>query len=138
MYVAPFRLFVDTNGSYRPATSFFRVQAFHFRNIASDYIASDYIASGYVASDYIASDYIASDNIASDYNASDYIASDYIASFPTKLSARYSAPQMSSHVGLCIKQWGMLQRTVSFINKIRMIQRTQMLQRTRRNTIGRQ
>ena len=30
----------------------------------------------------------------------------------------------------------MLQRTV-FINKIRMLQRTQMLQRTRRNTIGR-
>jgi len=30
----------------------------------------------------------------------------------------------------------MLQRTV-FINKIRMLQRTHMLQRTRRNTIGR-
>jgi len=30
----------------------------------------------------------------------------------------------------------MLQRTV-FINKIRMLQRTQMLQRTRKNTIGR-
>ena len=33
-------------------------------------------------------------------------------------------------------QWGKLQRTV-FINKIRMLQQTQMLQRTRRNTIGR-
>jgi hypothetical protein len=38
-------------------------------------------------------------------------------------------------------QWGMLQRTILqrtvFINKIRILQRTQMLQRTRRNTIGR-
>jgi hypothetical protein len=38
-------------------------------------------------------------------------------------------------------EWGMLQRTILqrtvFINKIRMPQRTQMLQRTRRNTIGR-
>jgi len=33
-------------------------------------------------------------------------------------------------------QWGMLHRTV-FINKIRMLQQTQMLQRTRRNTISR-
>jgi len=33
-------------------------------------------------------------------------------------------------------QWGMLQRTV-FINKIRMLQWTQMLQRTRRNTVSR-
>jgi hypothetical protein len=37
--------------------------------------------------------------------------------------------------------WGMLQRkkaaTNSFINKIRMLQRTQVLQRMRRNTIGR-
>ena len=33
-------------------------------------------------------------------------------------------------------QWGMLQRTV-LINNIRMLQRTQTLQRTRRNTIGR-
>jgi hypothetical protein len=32
-------------------------------------------------------------------------------------------------------QWGMLQQTV-FINKIRMLQQTQMLQWTRRNTIG--
>jgi hypothetical protein len=38
-------------------------------------------------------------------------------------------------------QWCMLQRTILqrtvFINKIRMLQRTQMLQQTRRNTIGR-
>jgi len=32
-------------------------------------------------------------------------------------------------------QWGMPQRTV-FITKIRMLQQTQMLQRTRMNTIG--
>ena len=35
-----------------------------------------------------------------------------------------------------VVQWGMLQRIV-FINKIRMLQWTQMLQRTQRNTIGR-
>jgi len=37
--------------------------------------------------------------------------------------------------GVCYKE-RMLQRTV-FINKVRMLQRTQMLQRRRRNTIGR-
>ena len=42
--------------------------------------------------------------------------------------------------GVCYNEWSynerMLKRTV-FINKIRMLQRTKMLQRTQRNTIGR-
>ena len=48
---------------------------------------------------------------------------------------------MLSAFRVLIIHWGMLQRTMLqrtvYINKIRVLQRTQMLQRTRRNTIGR-
>jgi len=62
------------------------------------------------------------------------------SSFPTKLNwnekKSYTMPQCTWST-----QWGMLQRKTlqrtAFINKIRILQRTKMLQRTRRNTVGR-